>query len=233
MRLVVAAALVAALLVGCSEDGDDDLIVLAASSLTDAFTEIAAAFEDQHPDVDVVLTFDSSTTLATQVAEGNPAGVLATADEGSMQTAVDSGEVDGDPVLFAANTPVLAVPTGAAFDPGFGDLVLAACAPEVPCGIVGRELLQSLGIDEEIDTEEENVAAVVAKLEAGEVDAGLVYRTDDLASDQIESAGEDPSITTDYPIAVVDQSEAADEFVAFVLGREGQAILEDAGFLQP
>jgi molybdate transport system substrate-binding protein len=65
MRLLAAAALVAALLVGCSEDSDDDLVVLAASSLTDAFTEIAAAFEDQHPDVDVVLTFDSSTTLAT------------------------------------------------------------------------------------------------------------------------------------------------------------------------
>ena len=161
-------------LAACSDDSDSssddgagggessELIVLGATSLTNAFTEIEAEFEEANPDVDVVLAFDSSSTLAGQVAEGGPAGVLATADEATMATAVDSGEVAGDPVLFAANTGVLARPVGndtvtTPEDLEDDSVVLAVCAPEVPCGVVARSMFEALGIDPQIDSDEENV----------------------------------------------------------------------------
>ena len=215
-----------------------ELLVLAASSLTNAFTAMEPVFEDANPGVDVVLTFDSSSTLAGQVADGGPAGVLATADENNMATAVDSGNVSGEPVIFTSNSGVIAVPAGSDTvttpEDLEGDIVLAVCAPEVPCRVVADEMFTELGIDPEIDSEEENVAAVVTKLEADEVDAGVVYVTDDIASDDIEAIDiGDVVVTTDYPIVAVSDDEAAQAFVDFVTGPEGQAILTDAGFVAP
>ncbi len=255
MRQIHALILVALLLTaaGCGDDdggGDADsggseasgeggeLLVLAASSLTNAFTEIEAAFEEANSGVDVVLTFDSSSTLAGQVAEGGPADVLATADENNMTTAVDSGNVDGEPVIFTSNSGVIAVPTGSDAvtmpEDLEGHITLAVCAPEVPCRVVADQMFEELGIEPEIDTEEENVAAVLTKLEAGEVDAGVVYVTDDLASDDVEAIDiGDVVVTTDYPIVAVSDAEAAQAFVDFVTGEEGQAILADAGFVSP
>ncbi len=213
-----------------------ELLVLAASSLTNAFTAMEPVFEDANPGVDVVLTFDSSSTLAGQVADGGPAGVLATADENNMATAVDSGNVSGEPVIFTSNSGVIAVPAGSDTvttpEDLEGDIVLAVCAPEVPCRVVADEMFTELGIDPEIDSEEENVAAVVTKLEADEVDAGVVYVTDDIASDDIEAIDiGDVVVTTDYPIVAVSDDEAAQAFVDFVTGPDGQAILTDAGFV--
>ena len=195
-------------------------------------------FEDANPGVDVVLTFDSSSTLAGQVAEGGPAGVLATADENNMATAVDSGNVSGEPVIFTSNSGVIAVPAGSDTvttpEDLEGDIVLAVCAPEVPCRVVADEMFTELGIDPEIDSEEENVAAVVTKLEADEVDAGVVYVTDDIASDDIEAIDiGDVVVTTDYPIVAVSDDEAAQAFVDFVTGPEGQSFLTEAGFVAP
>ncbi len=242
MRLVAVAVLLLAP-AGCTGDDGGDrtaLVVLGATSLTAAFTEIEAAFEDANPAVDVVLTFDSSSTLAGQVAEGGPAGVLATADEATMATAVDSGEVVGEPVLFAANIGVLAHPAGndtvtTPEDLEDDSVLLAVCAPEVPCGIVARSLFEALGIDPQIDADEENVGAVLTKLEADEIDAGVIYATDDLASDAVAAVPlpDDVVVTTDYPIVAVEDRDAAAAFVAFVTGAEGQAILESAGFLSP
>lgn len=230
-------------LVGCGDDsggGTTELLVLGTTSLTDAFTEIEAAFEDANPAIDVVLTFDSSSTLAGQVAEGAPAGVLATADETTMATAVDAGAVDGEPVLFATNTGVLARPAGNDTVTSPDDLeddraLLAACAPEVPCGVVAREMFAALGIDPQIDSDEQHVGAVLTKLEADEIDAGVIYATDALASDAVTTVPlpADVVVTTNYPIAAVEDSEAAAGFVAFVTGPEGQAILASAGFLGP
>lgn len=223
----------------CGDDADDgELVVLAASSLTGAFGAIETAFEEAHPDVDVVLTFDSSSTLAAQVAEGAPAGVLATADESTMQAAVGSGEVSGDPVRFAANAGVLAVSTGSDLtspEDLEGDVVLAVCAEGVPCRAVADDLFDQLGIDPGIDSEEENVSAVLTKLESGDVDAGVVYVTDDLASDAVEALPlpEGVEATTSYPIVAVDDDAAARAFVDFVTGEEGQAILREAGFRAP
>jgi molybdate transport system substrate-binding protein len=239
MRVVSGFVVAGLLLVACGDDGEDDgsreVLVLAASSLTDAFTEVEAAFEEANPDVDVVLTFDSSSTLAAQVAEGGPGDVLATADERTMATAVESGAVHGEPEVVATNRGVIAVPAGSGVvttpEDLEGDVTLAVCAPEVPCRLVAEQLFDALGIEPEIDTEEENVSAVLTKLEAGEVDAGVVYATDDLASDAIEALdlGE-VVVSTDYPVVAVSDDEAAQAFVDFVTGPEGRAILAGAGF---
>ncbi len=251
---LVLLATLAIVTVACGgDDGDDglggtdttsgettELVVLGASSLTNAFTELEAAFEAANPGVDVVASFDASSTLAGQVAEGAPADVLATADEATMATAVDSGAVAGAPVVFAANTGVLARPVGneTIIEPADledGSAILAVCAPEVPCGVVAGELFAALGLDPPIDSEEENVSAVLTKLEADEADAGVIYVTDDLASDAVEAVPlpDDVIVTTDYPIANVSGSDAAQAFVDFVTGPEGRSILEDAGFLVP
>ena len=114
-------------------------------------------------------------------------------------------------------------------------VLLAACTPEVPCGVVARSLFEALGIDPQIDSDEEHVGAVLTKLEADEIDAGVIYATDDLASDAVEAVElpDDVVVTTDYPIVAVEDSDAAEAFVAFVTGADGQAILETAGFLSP
>lgn len=240
---VLLAAVLLLVPAACSDDGggeSTELLVLGTTSLTGAFTDVEAAFEAVNPQIDVVLTFDSSSTLAGQIAEGAPADVLATADEATMATAVDSGEVAGEPALFAANTGVLGHPVGndtvtAPEDLTDDRVLLAVCAPEVPCGVVARSMFEALGIDPQIDSDEENVGAVLTKLEADEIDAGVIYATDDLASDAVEAVPlpEDVVITTDYPIVAVEDSEAAEAFVAFVTGPDGRAILESAGFLSP
>ncbi len=221
-----------------ADEGSSEVLVLAASSLSGAFTEVEAAFEDANPGIDVVLSFDSSRTLAGQVAEGGPADVLATADGTTMATAVETGAVSGEPVDFVANRGVIAVPNGSdtvrAPEDLEGDVTLAVCAPEVPCRVVADELFARLGIEPEIDTEEDNVAAVLAKLEADEVDAGVVYATDELASSAIDALDiGDAVVSTRYPIVTVSDQRPAQAFVAFVTGDEGQAILAEAGFAAP
>lgn len=242
MRKMLAMFLVLVLgAAACSDDGGEteEVVVLAAASLTDAFTEMEAAFEDANPGYDLVVTFDSSSTLATQVTEGGPGDVLATAAESNMEDAVASGNVGGEPQVFTSNSGVIAVPADsdavtAPEDLEGGDATLAVCAEGVPCRIVADEMFAELGIEPEIASEEENVSAVVTKLEAGEVDAGVVYVTDDLASDAIEAIDiGDVVVVTDYPIATVTDSEGAQAFVDFVLGDEGQQILADAGFVAP
>jgi molybdate transport system substrate-binding protein len=242
-RFMVIFLAVLAIVPACSGDettegggGQEEVVVLAASSLTAAFTEMEDAFEGANPEYDLVFTFDSSSTLATQVSEGGPGDVLATAAESNMDDAVDSGNVGGEPEVFTGNSGVIAVPAGsdAVSTPEDleGDVLLAVCAEGVPCRVVADEMFSELGIDPEVDSEEENVSAVVTKLEAGEVDAGVVYVTDDLASDDVEAIDiGDVVVTTDYPIATVTDSEGAQAFVDFVLGDEGQSILEDNGFV--
>lgn len=241
---VVLVALAASIpvLVGCS-DGDDaePVLILAASSLTDAFAAMEDEFEAAHPDIDVQVSFGGSSTLQVQVEEGAPAAVVAFADAAPMRTLTDEGLVV-DPVRFATNSIVLATPID---DPGSvdgladltdPDLLVGVCAAQVPCGAYAREVFDLAGIEPSIDTEEPDVRALVAKLAAGELDAGLVYATDVLAMpDRLRTvplpAGVD--VRTEYPIAVVEGSadrDAAARFVDFVTSPAGRSVLEAAGF---
>jgi molybdate transport system substrate-binding protein len=218
-----------------------DLTVYAAASLQAAFDELATQFEQRHPSLRVQpVTYDGSSTLATQIIEGAPADVFAAADEPNMQKVVDAG-LASDPELFATNTLTLVVPAG---DPGGidgledladPDRTVVLCAAEVPCGAASATLLANAGVDPSVDSYEQNVTAVLTKVAAGEADAGLVYVTDAAttgAVDAIEVPGAD-GVVNRYPIAAVTGAanpEAAGAFVAFVLGDEGRRVLAALGF---
>lgn len=178
------------LLGSCASDRET-LWVFAASSLTDAFTEIADAFEQANPDIEVQTQFAGSSQLAAQIASGAPADVFASANEAVMETLLPGGELAGtqfsQPVVFARNELVIAVPAdnpkgiSSLADLTDRDLLLAICNDGVPCGTLAHEAAASVGIDLRPDTEEANVRAVLAKLLLGEVDAGLVYKSDVVA----------------------------------------------------
>jgi molybdate transport system substrate-binding protein len=243
--IAVATAVLALALTACGGDDDggssgSELTVLAASSLTNAFDELEGTYEDQQPDVDVRLSYDSSSILAEQVISGAPADVLATADTITMQDVVDAGDVDGEPEVFVQNTLVIVTPPdnpeGIHDVTDLPDAAVAVCVPEAPCGHASQELMGLNDIDLQPATEEDNVSSVLTKVTSGEVDAGLVYVTDaqaagdDVHTLQIPHSDE---VINDYPIAVIadsENSEAAQAWVDLVLSQEGQDVLAEYGF---
>lgn len=237
----------AALLVGvalaataCADRGPS-LTVLAASSLTDAFEAIERDVEARL-DVDVRVSVAGSQQLATQVVEGAPADVLATADEVQMQRVADEGLVAAGPTVFARNR--LAIVTGpeVAVDGLAGladsDLDVVLAAPEVPAGRYARQALDAAGVSVDPVSLEPNVRAVLAKVRLGEADAGIVYATD-LPPDpdaQVRGRalpdGVGPEAT--YSIAVLagaPHPDLARAFVDHVLSRDGRARLSELGFV--
>ena len=234
-------------LAACGSDGsgsdNQQITVLAASSLTGAFTELAQEFEKQHPGVDVKLSFDSSATLADQAVGGAPADVLATADTATMDGA-EAALADA-PQTFATNTMVMVTP---AQNPGhltgFSDIdrsgvTYVACVETAPCGKVAAALFRDNGVTSKPASLEVDVKSVLAKVTSDEADAGFVYKTDAVAAgDQVRSfpiphSGDE---VTTYPIAPLKQSQdagLAQEFVDLVLSDRGAKVLADAGFAGP
>ena len=228
-----------------SESDGTKLTVLAASSLTETFTELERIYEEDHAGVDVRLAFDSSATLAGQVIEGAPADVLATADARTMATVVDADVTAGDPSRFATNTMVLVVPVGnPAGIETFADLDqdgvgYLTCAESAPCGAVAESLLDLNHVEAPPKSFEIDVKAVLTKIELDEADAGLVYATDATsAGDRVEtitipgSSGE----VNSYLVAPVVQSQntdAARGWVELLLSEKGQDVLREAGFGTP
>ena len=198
--------------------------VFAAASLTGSFEQIANAFEAENPGVDVVFNFGGSSGLATQIAEGAPADVFASAS---------TAQLSGD--IFATNQLEIAVAEGNPGDiTGLEDFanpdkLIALCAVEVPCGAASDKLFTEAGIAPSVDTYEQDVKAVLTKVELGEVDAGLVYVTDVLEAGVDGIPVSSPPV--DYPIAALTKQGKA--FVAFVLSPAGQQILRKAGFGAP
>lgn len=215
--------------------------VFAAASLTDAFTAMGEAFEAAHDGVTVEFNFAGSSALREQILSGAPADVFASANPSNMQAVVDAGAATG-PTDFVENELQIAVPAGnpagitGLADFADADLLLGLCAAEVPCGQFGLEALTNAGITPSVDTNEPDVRSLLTKIEAGELDAGIVYRTDVLAGgDAVEGIDipADTNVIATYPIAALTAAtnpDAAAAFVAFVLSDEGQAILAGYGF---
>lgn len=242
-RLVVGALLVVTACSGSAPQGE--LLVSAAASLTDSFAEIEATFEDSNPGVDVVLNLGASSALREQILEGAPADVFASANASNMDQVVEAGEVSGEPEVFVANLLQIAVPAGnpagvrGLDDFASEELLIGLCADEVPCGEFGRQALENAGVTPSIDTNEPDVRALLTKIEAGELDAGITYVTDVLSTaGAVEGVGipADVNVVADYPIAVLagaPNPEAAAAWVEFVLSDQGQAILISYGFSSP
>lgn len=230
---------------GSAADLRGEITVLAAASLTDVLAEIGTRFEAEHPGVTVTFSFGASSELATQVVEGAPADVLATASTATMEPVVAAGLAAGAPEAFVTNQLEIAVPAGnpggveALADLVDPELVVALCAPQVPCGAAATRLLEITGLDVVPDTLEEDVRAALTKVELGEVDAALVYRTDVIAAaETVEgiAIAESDQVVNTYPIAqLVDAAhpDVAAAFVQFVRSTEAAEIFRSAGFGVP
>ncbi len=239
--LGVLAGVLAWLVTGCGGGGETTVTVYAAASLSEAFEDLATEYEAANPGVDVKLNFAGSARLAAQISAGARADVFASANGANMNRVAAEGRTAASPVLFARNRLALVVP---ADNPGNiseledlsdDSLVLAVCAPEVPCGALAQVVLADAGIDADPDTEETSVRAVLTKVTLGEADAGLVYATDVAAGgDKVAAVPLGPQIRfNDYPVAAVSDRAAAAAFVDFVVGPDGQRILWSHGFDSP
>lgn len=227
-----------------------EITVAAAASLRDAFTEIGDRFQADHPDVELTFTFDSSSTLATQIIEGAPADVYASADEANLARLVDEDLVSGDPAVFARNGLVIVTKPG---NPegieGLADLaevtdaggVISLCGEEVPCGRYAAEALTLAGvaIPEDRVTRGQNVSATLTAVTEGDAVAAVVYVSDAVAAGEAVTTVAVPEqydVIAVYPVGIVAGTahpDVARAFVDLVLGAEGQAILADHGFLPP
>jgi len=245
--ITVSVATAALLLSACGGTGNgtgNEILVSAASSLTEAFTEMETAFESANPGFDVVLNIGGSSALREQILAGAPADVFASANTSNMDLVVSAGDVGGEPLIFARNRLEIAVPIGnpgsvtALADFARDELLIGLCAESVPCGEYGQRALHNADVAASVDTEEPNVRALLTKIEVGELDAGIVYETDVASTDGVDGV-EIPygdNVHADYPIAVLAETPNADgaaAFVAFVLSPEGRAILADHGFVLP
>ncbi len=190
--------------VGCAGGNDDENVVMAASSLTDAVEAVI----DEHNNVNAV--FAGSSTLVAQLAAGASADILITADAATMTQAVADGSVQGDTTVIASNSLVLATAPGnpggvtALADLSRSELLIGLCAEAVPCGALSQQALADAQIEAAADTLELNVRALAAKLSLGELDAGLIYRSDALAADlPMVDAPQLEGLSNRYHIAAV------------------------------
>ncbi|MBP1134493.1 molybdate transport system substrate-binding protein [Arthrobacter sp. PvP023] len=221
------------------------ITVFAAASLKATFTTLADEFEKKNPGTTVTLSFAGSSDLATQISQGAPADVFASADTTNMAKLADAGLLDGAATNFATNVLQIAVPpSNPASIASFADLArpgvkVVVCAGQVPCGAAADAVEKAAGVTLAPVSEESSVTDVLGKVTSGEADAGLVYVTDVKAAGAkakgIPFAEAGKAVNT-YPIATVGASrnkQLAAAFVAMVAGADGRKTLADAGFGAP
>ncbi len=222
-----------------------DITVFAAASLSDVFTEVGAAFTKANPQARATLSFDASSALVAQLVQGAPADVFAAADTVTMDKLTATGLQAGTPVVFATNVLSIIVPAG---NPsGIASLAdLAApgrkvvlCAEAVPCGRYAKQALDAAKVVVAPVSLEQNVKGVATKVTLGEADAGIVYATDvEAAGDKAAGVAIPPefNVVARYPAVAIKASKHADtaaEFIRFLGGPEGRAILARHGFGTP
>jgi len=243
--IVIAGLLLATAGCGSANSEPSTLTVFAAASLKSSFTTLGAQFESTHPGTKVNISYAGSSDLATQLTQGAPADVFASADTKNMTRVSDAGLTAGAPVNFASNTLQIAVAPGNPLRiTGFADLAkpgvkLVTCAPQVPCGAATQKLATESGTRLAPVSEEASVTDVLNKVSAGEADAGLVYVTDVRAAGSKVTGVSFPlsaKAVNTYPIAALKGArnpQLATEFVQLVAGAPGRAVLAAAGFGAP
>lgn len=230
---------------GSTGSSSTTLTVFAAASLKNTFTTLGQQFEAAHAGTKVTLNFGGSADLVTQLQQGAPADVFASADTKNMDKATAAHLVSGAPVTFASNTLEIAVPpANPAKITTFSDLAkpgvkLVVCAPEVPCGSAAQKIETATKTTLKPVSEENAVTDVLSKVQTGEADAGLVYVTDVKgAAGKVKGVTfpESKDAVNTYPIASLTASKNPDlakQFADLVTGPDGQQVLAAAGFAKP
>ena len=246
-------ALIGIIASSCGSDGkanhtkasSGEIVVFAASSLTEAFTKIGDAFTKQNPEAKVTFNFAGSGDLVTQIGQGAPADVFVSADDSNMTKLTDAGDNAGAPVSIATNTFEIIVEHGnpkgitALTDLTKSGLVVVLCADTVPCGKGAAKVLQNAGVSVTPKSFEDKVKGVVTKVTTGEADAGIAFVTDVRAAGDKAAGVEIPAavnVISNYPMVVTKHAPnpaAAQAFEDFVASSAGQAILAQYGFLAP
>jgi molybdate transport system substrate-binding protein len=243
LPLLAAALLPAACGGGDAPGSERTVTVFAAASLSEVLEQLAQRFEQDEPGTSVRLSFGPSSSLATQIVEGAPADVFASASPRHTATVVAAG-LAAEPQVLARNRAQIAVPPddpagiSSVADLARPGVTVAVCAEEVPCGELAATVFQAAGVTVTPTTVETDVRAVLTKVALGEVDAGLVYVTDVLAAGDRVRGVDVPAAqngTTDYTVALVgdDPAPAAEAFVRLVLSAAGREVLSAAGFQLP
>ncbi len=232
------------------------LNVFAAASLTAAFNTIQTKFQAAHPNVTITYNFGGSDTLATQITQGAPADVFASANSTQMNVPVKGGEVDSSKVrTFAHNRLVVIYPTAnpaniqTLQDLAKPGLKLDLAAATVPAGQYAIDFLTKASADPSFGSDfkanvlknvvsyETDVTSVLTKVSLGQADAGIVYTTDaETKASSVKTISISDALQTIalYPIAPIKGSAHADvaaQYVAYVVGPDGQAVLAQYGFI--
>ncbi|PZF13886.1 molybdate ABC transporter substrate-binding protein [Curtobacterium sp. MCPF17_011] len=221
------------------------ITVFAAASLQRTFTTLGHDFEQAHPGTTVTSSFAGSSDLVSQIRNGAPADVIASADQATTAELGEQTLASGSPRAFATNTLEIAVAPGNPHhirgladldDPG---VQLVTCAAPVPCGAATLAVERSSGVDLHPVSEEQSVTDVLGKVRSGQADAGIVYRTDVQGAGRdvtgVPFAAADDAVNT-YPISVLRDAAnpvLARSFTSYVLSSAGQRTLRDAGFGKP
>jgi molybdate transport system substrate-binding protein len=233
-----------------------ELTIFGAASLKGALDEAKAAYEAEHPGTTLTISTDSSAALETQIEQGAPADVFLSADTTNPQKLIDGGFASGEVVLFASNKLTIIVPTdnpagiASPADLANAGVKIIAAGEEVPITKYATQLVENLANEPgaraefaatyaaRVVSREDNVKALVAKIELGEGDAGIVYATDAAASDAVATVDvpDSANVPATYAGVVVKASpnqESANAFLAWFAGPGGQSILAQFGFLPP
>ena len=209
------------------------LTVFAAASLQPPFDKIA-----RQAKVDARFNYAGTQTLTAQLTQGAQADVFASADTAHMTTVQDAGLLAGPPKIFAHNRLEIAVEKGnpkgihTLADLARPGLVVVLADPSVPAGKYSQQALAKANVTVHPASLEPQVTGVLSKVSLGEADAGIVYVSDIVTSGKVDGVEvpDDDNVVADYSIASLSHRSAADQFIAFVLSSQGQAILVNAGF---
>lgn len=259
LAAIVAAVLIPTIVAACSSSGgpassgtsgasggalSGTISVFAASSLTEAFTTLGTQFQQAHRGTKVTFDFDSSSSLASSIQQGQSADVFASAAPANMDTVVQSGDVE-TPRNFTRNQMEIATPPGnpagikAVADLAEPGVKVALCDPAVPCGATAAQVFKNAHVTVKATASEPDVKSTLGVVTTKEVDAGMVYVTDVRAAGSQVTGVPIPAnlnSSTTYPIAVVKDSknqDAAQAWVDYVRSSAGQQVLQADGFLKP
>jgi molybdate transport system substrate-binding protein len=234
-----------------------ELTILAAASLKKVLDQVKPAYESAHPGVTLVISTDSSSALETKIEQGAPCDVFLSADTANPKKLVDGGFASGAAVVFAGNKLTIIVPAdnpagiASPFDLAKDGVDIIAALDTVPITKYAKPLVANLAASPgapagfeaayaaNVASHEENVSAIVGKIELGQGDAGIVYVTDAKSSNKVNEivvTPESANVPATYAGVVVKAStsqDAAKAFLDWMAGAAGQAILASFGFLSP